>query len=150
THWLSEHEEVSLSGVLRAHGWDCAGVKPTVSATAHGTRLVAGDTDEILRGPAMVQKFMPEIQTQGESSLIFFQGEFSHAICKLPATGDFRVQTQFGGSVREAVPSRSLIDAATGVLREIEYQPLYARVDGLEREGKFVLMELELIEPILF
>jgi glutathione synthase/RimK-type ligase-like ATP-grasp enzyme len=150
THWLSEHEEASLRGVLAAHGWDCAVVKPTVSATAHDTRLVARDTDEILRGPAMVQQFVPEIQTQGESSFIFFHGEFSHAVCKLPATGDFRVQTQFGGSVREAFPSRSLIDAATEVLREVEYQNLYARVDGVKREGKFVLMELELIEPILF
>jgi len=97
-----------------------------------------------------VQKFMPEIQTQGESSFIFFHGEFSHAVGKLPATGDFRVQTEFGGSVREFIPSRSVIDAATEVLRGVEYQPLYARVDGLEREGKFVLMELELIEPILF
>jgi glutathione synthase/RimK-type ligase-like ATP-grasp enzyme len=150
THWLSEDEEASLSGVLAAHGWDCAVVKPTVSATAHKTKLVARDTDEILRGPAIVQKFMPEIQTQGESSFIFFDGEFSHAVCKLPAAGDFRVQTEFGGSVREFVPSRSVIDAATEVLRGLEYQPLYARVDGLEREGKFVLMELELIEPVLF
>ena len=150
THWLSEHEEASLSGVLAAHGWDYAVVKPTVSATAHETRFVARDTDEILRGPAMVQQFMPEIQTQGESSFIFFHGEFSHAVCKFPATGDFRVQTQFGGSVREAFPSGSLIDAASEVLREVEYQHLYARVDGLELEGKFVLMELELIEPILF
>jgi hypothetical protein len=150
THWLSEHEETSLSGVLAAHGWDCAVVKPTVSATAHKTKLVARDTDEILRGPAIVQKFMPEIQTQGESSFIFFHGEFSHAVSKLPAAGDFRVQTEFGGSVREIAPSRSLIDAASEVLREVEYQPLYARVDGLERDGKFVLMELELIEPNLF
>jgi glutathione synthase/RimK-type ligase-like ATP-grasp enzyme len=150
THWLGEHEEAALSGILAAHGWDSAVVKPTVSATAHGTRLVGRDTNEILRGPAMVQKFMPEIETQGESSFIFFHGEFSHAVCKLPATGDFRVQTQFGGSVREAAPSRSLIDAATEVLRDVEYENLYARVDGLEHEGKFVLMELELIEPDLF
>jgi glutathione synthase/RimK-type ligase-like ATP-grasp enzyme len=150
THWLPEHEEASLSSVLAAHGWDCAVVKPTVSATAHGTRLVSRDTDEILRGPAMVQKFMPEIQTHGESSLIFFHGEFSHAVRKIPATGDFRVQTEFGGSVRGIVPSRSVIDAATEVLQKVEYQNLYARVDGLECKGKFVLMELELIEPILF
>ena len=150
THWLSENEEASLRDVLAAHGWDCAVVKPTVSATAHGTRLVPRDTDEILRGPAMVQQFMPQIQTQGESSFIFFHGEFSHAVCKLPATGDFRVQTDFGGSVREFVPSRSVIDAATEALQRVEYQTLYARVDGLEHEGKFVLMELELIEPILF
>jgi hypothetical protein len=60
------------------------------------------------------------------------------------------VQTDFGGSIREFVPSRSVIDAATEALRRVEYPPLYARVDGLEHEGKFVLMELELIEPILF
>jgi glutathione synthase/RimK-type ligase-like ATP-grasp enzyme len=150
THWLSENEEASLSDVLAEHGWDCAVVKPTVSATAHKTKLVSRDTDETVRGPVIVQKFMPEIQTQGESSFIFFHREFSHAVCKLPATGDFRVQTDFGGSVREFAPSQSVIDAATEVLRGVEYQPLYARVDGLEREGKFVLMELELIEPILF
>ena len=63
THWLSENEEASLSDVLAAHGWDCAVVKPTVSATAHKTKLVSRDTDETVRGPAIVQKFMPEIQT---------------------------------------------------------------------------------------
>jgi hypothetical protein len=28
--------------------------------------------------------------------------------------------------------------------------PLYARVDGVERDGRLMLMELELIEPHLF
>jgi hypothetical protein len=35
-------------------------------------------------------------------------------------------------------------------LQAIEEQTLYARVDGLEHDGEFMRMELELIEPVLF
>jgi hypothetical protein len=102
------------------------------------------------RGPVMVQEFVPEVQTLGEWSLIFLGGEFSHAIRKFPATGDFRVQTQFGGTVLASAAKSQFVDHAAGVLEAIDERTLYARVDGIEREGEFVLMELELIELVLF
>jgi hypothetical protein len=40
----------------------------------------------------LVQPFLPEIQSTGELSLLFFDGTFSHAVCKRPKAGDYRVQ----------------------------------------------------------
>ena len=60
------------------------------------------------------------------------------------------VQWQFGGTARVAEPSHRLIDAAAGVFGALPEPPLYARVDGTEDEWGFVLMEVELIEPVLF
>jgi hypothetical protein len=144
---------------LRQAGWAAAVIKPRVSATAHRTQLVSTDNagdgqrliDELVehRG-AMVQQFVDSIRTNGEWSLIFFAGSFSHAVIKTPKAGDFRVQHDFGGSERSAVPPRFVLEAATQVLAVLEEIPLYARVDGVEANGQFLLMELELIEPVLF
>jgi len=43
-----------------------------------------------------------------------------------------------------------LIKQAEAILRVIDEVPLYARVDAIEIDGKLILMELELIEPVLF
>jgi hypothetical protein len=107
--------------------------------------------DELLRGPgALVQKFMPEIVTVGEWSLVFFSGRYSHAVIKTPKSGDFRVQHDFGGEERAAEPPTRVLEDAVRVIEEIGSTPLYSRVDGVESGGRLHLMELELIEPALF
>ena len=150
---------VSLRDQLGELGWSKAVVKPRVSATAHRTMLISADdadqaqplVEDLLRGPGvLVQQFMESIQTQGEWSLIFFAGEFSHAVVKTPKAGDFRVQHDFGGREQSAQPSPAVLEAATRVIRAVDDVPLYARVDGVESAGGFLLMELELIEPALF
>jgi glutathione synthase/RimK-type ligase-like ATP-grasp enzyme len=101
-------------------------------------------------GALLAQPFLPEIVADGELSLLFFGGEFSHAVRKRAKPGDFRVQWTHGGThVAEAV-SRSLVDEARRVLAAAPSPGLYARVDGIVRDGRFVLMELEQIEPYLF
>ena len=55
----------------------------------------------------MVQKFMDSIVTEGEWSLIFFGGEFSHAVLKTPSSGDFRVQNDFGGTALASLIRRN-------------------------------------------
>ena len=98
----------------------------------------------------MVQPFIAEVRDPGEWSIIFFGGRFSHAVLKQPAEGDYRVQWEFGGAaVIKAPPSRLLADAQA-VMVAVPGNPLYARVDGVERDGRLMLMELELIEPHLF
>jgi len=148
-----------LQQELHKRGWKKAVVKPRVSATAHRTLLTTAEqaegaqelVDDLLRGPgAMVQEFLEEVSTRGEWSLIFFAGRFSHAVIKTPKSGDFRVQHDFGGSESIAEAPDSLIQAATQVVAAVESTPLYARVDGVESGGQFLLMELELIEPALF
>jgi hypothetical protein len=172
TIWVSvgEGEEVpDLDALIAAQGWTGgAVVKPAISATAHETWRVAADDRashqarfEALLAKStsgvMVQPFLPEIQEDGEWSLIFLGGEFSHAVVKRPADGDFRVQHDFGGTVERREPAAALIEDARAVLKAAGRvtntgvdEILYARVDGIVRDGALLLMELEVIEPVLF
>jgi hypothetical protein len=158
TLWAEAGEPVRLGQRLRELGWTKAVIKPRVSATAYRTHLITPDDaelvqtlfDELRSGPGvMVQKFMDNIIAQGEWSLIFFGGEFSHAVLKTPRAGEFRVQNDFGGSERPSDPPVQVLQAATRIVRIVE-PTLYARVDGVVDDGQFRLMELELIEPVLF
>ena len=97
----------------------------------------------------MLQKFMDAIVTEGEWSLMFFGGTFSHAIVKRPKHGDFRVQNDFGGTALLADPPTQVLASATRALQAVD-PTLYARVDGIVDNNRFLLMELELIEPMLF
>lgn len=152
-------EQVDLRERMLSLGWEQAVVKPRISATAHRTELISVEkadlaqslVDDLLRGPGlMVQEFMSAIQTRGEWSLVFFAGKFSHAVIKTPKAGDFRVQHDFGGAERSAEPPSEVREEATKVIGAVDDVPLYARVDGVENDGRFLLMELELIEPALF
>lgn len=120
-------------------------VKPAVSATAYRTHVLDPFEQEML-----VQPFIDEVITGGEWSLIFFAGAFSHAVIKRARAGDFRVQSEFGGTSEVATPDASLIEDARNILRTIEEPWLYARVDAVVRDGRLLLMELEMTEPSLF
>lgn len=151
TVWLEEGEERQVGDILRTRDWDCAVVKPTVSATAYRTqRVTHGESGQTVCGPLMVQQFLPEVILRGEWSLIFIDGKYSHAVRKFPAEKDFRVQIQFGGRVESAAASAYFIQEASAIVDQLPEPVLYARVDGVERNGEFLLMELELIEPVLF
>lgn len=69
---------------------------------------------------------------------------------KRPAPGDFRVQTEFGGSALSEHAPESLVEQGASIAAKIPAPWLYARVDGVDVGGVFTLMELELIEPELF
>ena len=97
-----------------------------------------------------MQPFLPEIQSEGEWSLIYFDGEFSHAVVKRPAAGDYRVQETFGGQMTPTDPPAAVLEGAQAALAASGPPPTYARVDGVVVNGRFLLMELELIEPYLF
>jgi glutathione synthase/RimK-type ligase-like ATP-grasp enzyme len=157
-----EAGEISLADQLREQGWDKAVIKPRVSATAHRTQLVEVKNaepgqnlfEELMAGPGvMVQKFMDSIVSEGEWSLIFLGGKFSHAVLKTAKPGDFRVQNDFGGKSRLADPPAHVLESAIRILQAAG-NTLYARVDGVVDQTPnrecFRLMELELIEPMLF
>jgi glutathione synthase/RimK-type ligase-like ATP-grasp enzyme len=156
---LERGRTVDLAALLAERGWAEAVVKPSVSASAFRTLRVRrdeagaaqGSLDELLAASgALVQPFLAEIRTAGEWSLIFLGREYSHAVLKRPAAGDFRVQTELGGSADPAVPPPALVEQARRVVATIPGPWLYARVDGVESGGVFTLMELELTEPSLF
>jgi glutathione synthase/RimK-type ligase-like ATP-grasp enzyme len=158
TFWGDNGHPLILNEKLRELGWHRAVVKPRISATAYRTQLVTAKADdaaqqlfdELRRGPGvMVQKFMESIATEGEWSLIFFAGAFSHAVLKRPKIGDFRVQNDCGGTSRIADPPPLVLESATRAVQAVD-RTLYARVDGVVEDARFLLMELELIEPALF
>jgi glutathione synthase/RimK-type ligase-like ATP-grasp enzyme len=149
----------SLAGVLAQRGWDRAVVKPCVSGSGAGTWVVQGAPTAaqesalartVAAGGAMVQPFVAQVVDPGEWSLVFLGGRFSHAVVKRPARGEFRVQIEHGGSADAAVPPPHLVEAAQRVLAAVQHPWLYARVDGCEVDGRFLLMELEMLEPSLF
>jgi len=151
TIWLESGKEADTRSVLKSNGWESAVVKPTIGASAHGLgRIAAGEPGRRVAGPAMVQQYLPEVAESGEWSLVFFQGEYSHAVVQLPASGDFRVQSEYGGTATRAEPGRKVMDAARSIVDALPEQPLYARIDGIEDGRGFLLMEAELIEPALF
>lgn len=157
--WLPGGTRVNLADLLASKGWKQAVIKPTISASAYRTHRVAleavssiqGDFDAMNSdGAVLVQAYLDVVEDPGEWSLMFFDRQYSHAVLKRPQPGDFRVQAEYGGSTQTVAALEPLIEQAQGVLDELDGPLLYARVDGVEREGKFVLMELELIEPHLF
>jgi glutathione synthase/RimK-type ligase-like ATP-grasp enzyme len=159
TEYLDIRPGHDLRATPSRRGWDEAVVKPAVSASAHGTwrtSLAKADRDqhafeqESSRHEVLVQPHIEEVATRGEWSLVFFAGRYSHAAIKRPAPGDFRVQEELGGSAAPARPPDHLIDAARHILSLSPVPLLYARVDGVERSGRFMLMELEINEPYLF
>jgi glutathione synthase/RimK-type ligase-like ATP-grasp enzyme len=140
--------------------WPKSVVKPAVSASAHKTWLFdsvalpeKNDLKRRMQGEGfLVQQFIPEIETQGEISFVYIDGQFSHAALKRPAAGDFRVQQEHGGSAELFIPPHDLLKQADEIAASVPQvrQSLYCRIDAVARNGKLVLMELELIEPELF
>jgi glutathione synthase/RimK-type ligase-like ATP-grasp enzyme len=134
-------------------------VKPTIGASAKGVKRFNEDSKEDVREyaiklvksgvDALIQPFAKEI-AHGEVSFVFFGDQYSHACKKTPAEGDFRVQLEYGGHDRYFDANPDQIAQAKAVLEATPFDLLYARVDMLEVNGKFVLMELEAIEPYLF
>lgn len=134
-------------------------LKPTFAAGAHETWVTTADTAAaheprlhalLSQTDVLLQPFVPEITTDGEWSLIFFNDQFSHAVLKRPKAGDFRVQSQHGGTERPADPPDHVLAQARRVLGAVDTPLLYARVDGVDIDGTFTLMELEALEPHLF
>jgi hypothetical protein len=163
-----------LADLLNRRGWHGAVVKPTVSATSFRTFLTrSGRTavdaallDAVLAdSDAMVQPYLREVRREGEWSFIFIVApggelEFSHSVLKRPTGRDFRVQPQFGGTAEPATPSAAVLhqarDVAAALSRLAPAPLLYARCDGVVSDGThapvgtLLLMEAELIEPMLF
>ncbi|MBC5863198.1 ATP-grasp domain-containing protein [Flavobacterium turcicum] len=147
-----------LAALLPA-SWKQAVIKPAFSAGSYLTTVfdaedVNGINEEYAniatQKELLLQEFRPEIQTIGETSFIFFNKQFSHAVNKKPVDGDFRVQTLFGGKYTLVNPSEDLIASAQKIIANFPDRLLYARVDGIIINDQLQLMEVECIEPDLY
>lgn len=144
-----EVQEVSLP-------WRQLVIKPAVSAGSFKTHKISREELELedlkQAGEWLIQPFIPEIESNGEVSLIFIQGDFSHAVKKTPKEGDFKVQKQYGGNYQVYTPTELTLIQAENVLKSIPNHEklLFARIDGIVIDEIFYLMEVELIEPDLY
>jgi hypothetical protein len=147
-------------------------VKPAVSAGSKDTnRYVAGDHDELAVAHAaallaggrtvMVQPYLSQVDTYGETALLYFGGVFSHAIRKgplltpamEPVAGAYKEETieprEPAAAEREA--AEQVLDALADLSPAGRADLLYARVDLVPGpDGGPTLLELELTEPSMF
>ncbi len=148
----------AVRSVLAEESWEKAVLKPVYGASGRGVELVQKEdaeaaVDRLKRdvGPRdlLVQEFLPEIQS-GEIQMVFFNGNFSHAVRKIPAAGEFRTNSKHDPVVENYYPDDTSIQSARTILLSLDSVPLYARVDGVLRDGQFILNELEVNEPGLW
>jgi glutathione synthase/RimK-type ligase-like ATP-grasp enzyme len=159
TVWAEQLESKHFDAAFDKFGTDEIVVKPYVSANADFTyRLDRAQAEqrattiitEYENRSAMVQPFINSIVEDGEYSLFYFDSQYSHAICKQPAKGDFRVQEEHGGQLSSIEPSHDMFALAEKTIAALPEQALYARVDIVELEGELMIIEVELIEPSLY
>jgi hypothetical protein len=156
TAWAERGHAVDLRALLTERSWSEAIVKPAVSASAHGTlkvgpaNLAAGQAhlDALLRSTdALVQPYLHEIESAGETSLIWLDGVQTHSV-RRPAGLHSPPDTMLG---KPFDPPPAELAFAHAVYAWIRPAPLYARVDLLDtRDRGVLLLELELIEPALY
>ena len=134
-------------------------LKPLVSAGAdHTYRLTPENLNERAdelkatfgQREFMLQPFLPGIVDEGEYSLFYFAGHYSHSILKQPESGDFRVQEEHGGQLSSIQPSEDMLTTASHCLAALPADVLYARIDLVRHKNEFAVMEIELIEPSLY
>lgn len=148
TAWVAPGEE------LAGAPWPELVVKPTVSSGARDTVRTTDRAEALARvaaltaagRTAMVQPYLPMVEAEGEVSLLYLGGEFSHAVRRGPMLGGW-----FDDAPRE--PEADQLALAERVLAAVPERAelLYARVDLVrDADGGPLLIELELTEPRLF
>ena len=142
---------------IREMPWEEIVVKPAIDGGARHAWRGLRDDPSLSRvaerltdhGDVVVQPFVPAI-VDGERSLVFLGGRFSHAVRKVPKAGDYRSQRHLGGREVDHEPDSAELQVALAAMAAAPGRLTYARVDLVDWEGAPVLIELEVIEPDLF
>ncbi len=118
------------------------------AAAAHVARLHDAGRD------ALIQPYVASVDERGERAVVVIDGTFSHAMTKdamlnvdaATRTTDFRRR-----QLRRAEVEPDALEAAIALLDDERFADLlYARVDLVSTEAGWALLELELVEPMLF
>jgi glutathione synthase/RimK-type ligase-like ATP-grasp enzyme len=160
TLWMDGFSQSAFDDLSSALGAESLVIKPTVGANADDTYWIRDRRDQgqikvaarvFDNRECMVQPFIESIVGQGEYSLFYFDGTYSHAIQKTPKSGDFRVQEEHAGMIKSVNPSAQQLEIGRRAINSIGESLLYARVDLVELgNNQWALIELELIEPSLY
>ena len=103
----------------------------------------------------LMQPYLDSVDDAGETALIFFDGQFDHAIRKGPLLHKDKSPTKklfASEQITARTPGDDELAVAHAALAALPGDPLaYARVDLIRAaDGSPVLLELELTEPSLF
>ncbi|MBJ2130417.1 hypothetical protein JC525_15915 [Alteromonas sp. IB21] len=159
TIWESTFNNDVINKAFDEFNSDTIVIKPVLSANADDTFKLERETWKESAGVLsntfehrgfMIQPFLSNIVEEGEYSLFYFGGAFSHAIRKVPQKGDFRVQEEHGGSLQTVSVDNVQLAIAEKALSAMPCNALYARVDLVRQDDNWAIMELELIEPSLY
>lgn len=162
-----ESAEQALNSFLARHDCPEFVVKPTVSANSRDTERHARTRVEPAVAQArrlldaersvLLQPYLDSVDRDGETSLIYFAGKFSHAIRKAPVLppgvgGPPTIGLIVPERITPRVPGADELRVAEKALAALPFEtPLYARIDLIrDASGAPTLLELELTEPSLF
>ena len=161
TIWIPIGKETDVQRAMHELGASKGFIKPQVGACASDTLRFDETQHETatqflcdrLHLDMMVQPYVESVETEGELSAIFIDGEFIHGVQKIPAEGDYRVQDDFGARDMPYTFTQEEIEGMKCMLSTVPHHNhlLYARVDYLRgSDGTLLLNELELVEPSMF
>lgn len=159
TVWREQLAPGELVPLFESLQTDEAVIKPVMSGNAQGAwrldhqsaKARAAEIEAYYaKRPLMMQPFEPAIVAEGEYSLMYFSGQHSHSILKVPKPGDFRVQEEHGSEIRAVTAEPALLAAGDKAMRAIGETLLYARADLVRHGDEFRVMELELVEPAIY
>ncbi len=179
TVWRDRLRPGDLAALFAEVASDEVVIKPVVGANAEGAyrldaravRARAGEVEAYYAERALqAQPLARAVLDEGEYSLVYFNGEHSHTILKTPKSEDFRVQEEHGGIIRAVRGDGALHRAGRQTLEALDEAPLYMRADFVRAngggesprrganetrprrgaDGRYWLMELELVEPSLY
>jgi glutathione synthase/RimK-type ligase-like ATP-grasp enzyme len=144
-----------LANPFEATNADKIVIKPAIGAGSAGTKCFHRVQLDLARahldlltatGDALIQPYIASVDDYGERSLVWIDGEISHAIRKHPR---FSGQAEFVTGPHDIANDER--DLATQVMAPLANDVLYARVDmARDAHGQPMVMELEMIEPSLF
>ena len=170
---IPQNTEQPIEEILETIPWDDFILKPSIGAGSGGLRRFSKDSSdleahfrnlnkhgfkqvfnfgelEFIPCDTLVQPFIPEIMKNGEASLIFFGGKYSHSMLKKVKTGDFRAHPLWGAEVGRYHPSEREIEVAFQSLEVVEHPIEYARIDMIPTDSDPLVIEVELLDPNLF
>ncbi|MEW5822103.1 MAG: hypothetical protein AB1782_18055 [Cyanobacteriota bacterium] len=175
TNYIEKGQKVNLESFYKFLGPFV--IKPSIAAAGEGLKFIKKEEEAIdyqdefnnlaSTRSYIIQAFIPEIATNGEWSLIFIDGKYSHSIHKTPMEGEILVHAEAGGGLQFIEPSDIVINTAVNMYDKIikafretmyfevdkindEWVPLYLRIDVIETSKGILLSECEGVEPELF
>ncbi len=124
-------------------------LKPRVGADVLAKSVQILSAEHAL-GEYLIQPLIESVTTEGEWSFVYIDGELGHVLLKRPAAGDYRAHGIYGGTIESAQPLPGDLLGVKEMLTKLPFDLLYARIDLVRVEGRLSVLELELIEPMLY